>query len=67
MKPTIWCEDGIWICACINFTDNVPKDPVLYSKWAGAGAGHTPKEAFEEWMIEVTENMKWTNTQLKKY
>lgn len=52
MKPTLWWDGEIWICSCVDWEMSVPEDSEDYTKWACAGAGVTPQEAYAEWELE---------------
>ena len=57
MKPTLWyskwyAEEGEWICSCVDYLIQPPEGTEEYIKWACAGSGRTPQEAYANWEHE---------------
>lgn len=59
LKPLIWYVDGVWVCSCTNWLGKAPEELAEYSKWVSAGAGHTPVQAYTEWLDEVEGQYQW--------
>lgn len=57
MKPTLWYskwydQEGEWICSYLEYQIMPPEGTEEFIKWACAGAGSSPQEAYANWEHE---------------